>query len=264
MARIRSIKPEFPEDESLGGVSRDARFLYILLWTRCDDLGRFRASPALLAGQLYPYDDDVTARSVTGWLDELVAIDRVRLYEVNGQQYAEVVKWSKHQRIDNASKQNLMPAPPWADDSDGSPPPAAARGDSPQPSACGEPFAAGGERSGGDQEGSGGGASTAASRAESALVLLADRITDSQPRRNASRYKSSTLAGLKRERGVEALELANRFPDWSAVDIAEALEPSGNVRQIRTADPSCSNCAGTGQDPNDPELPCGCKWRASA
>lgn len=259
MARIRSIKPEFPEDESLGLVSRDARFLFVLLWTRCDDLGRFRSSPSLLASHLFPYDDDVTAKSVAAWMDELVAIERLRFYEVNGQQYGEVVNWAKHQRIDNASKQNLMPDPPWHKENDDDlPPPAETRGEPPTP-------AAGEERRGEDQEGSGGGTATAAARAESALCLLADRITQSKPRKQASRYRASTLAGLKRERGVEALDLANAHHDWDGARIAEALEPSGDgLSVVREPDPLCRRCTGTGVDPDDAEIPCSCKFRRTA
>lgn len=33
MARIRTIKPEFPQSETMGRVSRDARLLFIQLWT---------------------------------------------------------------------------------------------------------------------------------------------------------------------------------------------------------------------------------------
>lgn len=104
MPRIRTIKPEFPEDETLGAVSRDARLLFVLCWTRCDDHGRFRASPVLLRGQLYPYDDDLSTQAVAGWLTELSDAGRLHLYEVDGQSYGEVVNWTKHQRIDNASK----------------------------------------------------------------------------------------------------------------------------------------------------------------
>ncbi len=44
MARIRSIKPEFPQSESMGNVSRDARLTFIQLWTLADDSGRLRGS----------------------------------------------------------------------------------------------------------------------------------------------------------------------------------------------------------------------------
>lgn len=111
MARIRTIKPELCEDETLGSCSREARLLFILLWTRCDDHGRFRASPMLLKGQLFPYDLDLSPQTVAGWLDDLTSAGRVRTYTVNGQTYGAVVNWSKHQRIDNASRPLYPPDP---------------------------------------------------------------------------------------------------------------------------------------------------------
>ena len=49
MARIRTIKPEFPQSESMGRVSRDARLLFVQLWCICDDHGRTRAASRMLA-----------------------------------------------------------------------------------------------------------------------------------------------------------------------------------------------------------------------
>lgn len=113
MARIRTIKPEFPQSETVGRLSRDARLLFVQLWTICDDHGRCRATPKVLAGVLYPYDDD--ARDlIDGWLSELQAEDCIRLYRVDGSTYLEVVGWSKHQRIDNAGKP-ICPVPTDAD-----------------------------------------------------------------------------------------------------------------------------------------------------
>jgi hypothetical protein len=70
VARIRTIKPEFPQSESMGNVSRDARLLFVLLWTLCDDSGRTRAASRMLASLLYPYDDDAPGL-IDGWLGEL-------------------------------------------------------------------------------------------------------------------------------------------------------------------------------------------------
>ena len=102
MARIRTIKPEFPQSESVGKVSRDARLLFVQLWTICDDAGRTRAAPRLLASLLYPYDDDAPALIPT-WLKELEAAECVRLYEVDGSHYLDIPKWLDHQRIDRPS-----------------------------------------------------------------------------------------------------------------------------------------------------------------
>ena len=70
MARIRTIKPEFPQSESMGRVSREARYCFIMLWTLADDSGRLRGNSRMLASLLYPYDDDAGAL-ISGWLDEL-------------------------------------------------------------------------------------------------------------------------------------------------------------------------------------------------
>lgn len=109
MGRIRSIKPEFPLSETTGNLSRDARLLFIQLWTIVDDEGRSRAASRMLASLLYPYDDD--ARDLMdGWLSELERNQCIRLYEVEGSTYLEIVNWLKHQKIDHASKSRL-PAP---------------------------------------------------------------------------------------------------------------------------------------------------------
>lgn len=102
MARIRSIKPEFPQSESMGRVSRDARLLFIQLWTLCDDSGRARGNSRMLASLLFPYDDDAP-RLIDGWMHELEAEGCIRRYEVDGDSYLDIPKWLKHQKIDHAS-----------------------------------------------------------------------------------------------------------------------------------------------------------------
>lgn len=106
MARIRTIKPEFPESESVGRLSRDARLLFILIWTFADDSGRARASSRLLASRLYPYDDDAGGL-IEGWLAELEEGQHIILYEVDGDQYLQVTNWQKHQKIDKPSASRL-------------------------------------------------------------------------------------------------------------------------------------------------------------
>lgn len=102
MARIRTIKPEFPQSETIGKLSRDARLLFIQIWTICDDLGRARGNSRILASLLYPYDDDAKAL-LPGWLGELEDIGAIRLYLVDGDTYLEVCNWLKHQKIDKPS-----------------------------------------------------------------------------------------------------------------------------------------------------------------
>jgi hypothetical protein len=112
MARIRTIKPEFPHSESIGRLSRDARLLFIELWTIADDEGRARAAPRLLASVLYPYDDDAE-QLIDSWLDELENEQCIRRYAVDGTHYLELVNWQKHQKIDRPTPSRL-PSPPGA------------------------------------------------------------------------------------------------------------------------------------------------------
>lgn len=106
MARIRTIKPEFPQSESIGKLSRDARLLFVQLWTIVDDSGRSRAASRMLASLLYPYDDDARTL-IEGWLTELERGEQIYRYEVEGSQYLEIVKWLEHQKIDKPSKSRL-------------------------------------------------------------------------------------------------------------------------------------------------------------
>lgn len=103
MARIRSIKPEFPHSESMGNISRDARLTFILLWTIADDEGRLRGNSRMLASLLFPYDEDSRAL-IEGWLTELEGEGCIRRYSVDGASYLQIAKWREHQKIDKPSK----------------------------------------------------------------------------------------------------------------------------------------------------------------
>jgi hypothetical protein len=116
--RIRSIKPEFWESESLGRVSREARLLFIGLFSCCDDHGRARASSRLLASRLYPYDDDAL-KKLPAWIEELEKERCIRLYKVNDECYLDIPKWLNHQKIDKPSASKLPPFDDSREDSRG-------------------------------------------------------------------------------------------------------------------------------------------------
>ena len=109
MPRIRTIKPEFPQSESMGRVSREARLCFVLLFTLADDVGRLRGHSRLLASLLYPYDRDVVENPalVDGWLDELVAQKCIVRYKSGDESYIAICKWLSHQKIDKPSKSKL-------------------------------------------------------------------------------------------------------------------------------------------------------------
>lgn len=109
MARIRSIKPEFPQSESMGRVSRDARLLFVQLWTICDDEGRGRGASKMLASLLFPYDDDAP-NLIDGWLDELEREGCMQRYVADGTTLFQISNWRSHQKIDKPTP-SRFPAP---------------------------------------------------------------------------------------------------------------------------------------------------------
>ncbi len=93
--RIRTIKPEWLDDEKLALSSPEARVLSVALILLADDHGNGRAAIPLLAGRVFPGKDlAVTEKALSellGWF--------VNTYEVSGQSYYHLRNWSKHQRI---------------------------------------------------------------------------------------------------------------------------------------------------------------------
>jgi hypothetical protein len=107
MARIRTIKPEFPQSESMGRVSREARLCFILLWTIADDSGRLRGNSRMLASLLFPYDIDA-GKKIDGWLDELESEKCILRYQSESKDsYLAILNWHNHQKIDKPSKSKI-------------------------------------------------------------------------------------------------------------------------------------------------------------
>jgi hypothetical protein len=106
MARIRSIKPEFPQSESMGNVSRDARLTFIQMWTVADDSGRLRGNSRMLASLLFPYDDDAP-ELIDTWIAELVREGCIVRYKVENQTYIQIENWASHQKIDKPSQSKI-------------------------------------------------------------------------------------------------------------------------------------------------------------
>lgn len=109
--RIRTLKPEWLEDEALASLSDEARLLSVALILMADDYGNGRGHPAYLASQVWTYrNTPETLARVSRASRELVASGFVQFYEVNGQRYFHVVGWEKHQRVDKPSRP-MVPGP---------------------------------------------------------------------------------------------------------------------------------------------------------
>lgn len=111
MPRIRTVKPEFWEDELLGVMPRDARLLFIATFNMADDEGILRWTPAYIKAQAFMYDDDLTIGDVGKLMQCLTDTGLIFPY-IGGaarQQMAVVVNFRKHQRINRPQKSKLPP-----------------------------------------------------------------------------------------------------------------------------------------------------------
>jgi hypothetical protein len=106
--RIRTVKPEWLEDEKMAFASSDARVLSIGLILMSDDYGRGRANEVILSAHVFPREK--TTKTLARALRELVEMGFVELYTVTEQHYYQIRNWSKHQRVDHPGKQQL-PSP---------------------------------------------------------------------------------------------------------------------------------------------------------
>jgi hypothetical protein len=109
MARIRQLKPEFWTDDKVASLSRDARLLFLGLWTEADDDGRLVDSAKLLAGSLFPFDDDVTPKKLGTWLEEVVDQGLVIRYRRGAASYLHIVNFKRHQKIAHPRRSSLPP-----------------------------------------------------------------------------------------------------------------------------------------------------------
>lgn len=108
MARIRTIKPEFFTSEDIVSLTPLARLFFIALWCEADREGRLSWKTRSLKMRYLPGDDaDVVALS-----DELIDAGLIRIYEVDGESFADIPKFKTHQIINNREVDSFIPGHP--------------------------------------------------------------------------------------------------------------------------------------------------------
>lgn len=118
MARIRSIKPAFFDDEDIARLPSLFRLAFIGLWCQADKAGRLEDRPTRLKVNVLPYDD-VNFVEV---LDALVAARFVQRYTgPDGRAYLQIRSFEKHQRTRQDEPESELPSPPPVTDTDPSP-----------------------------------------------------------------------------------------------------------------------------------------------
>lgn len=111
MARTRSIKPGFFENDILGDLPALTRLLFIGLWCIADREGRLEDRPRRIKKMLLGYDD-VDSDEVDRMLQSLHDTGFIYRYSIGGERYIQVVNFSKHQNPHIKEKPSEIPPPP--------------------------------------------------------------------------------------------------------------------------------------------------------
>ncbi len=111
MARTRSIKPGFFDNELLGCLSPLTRLLFIGLWCHADREGRLEDRPRRLKKSILGYDD-VNAEDVNSMLNDLESNGFIIRYQVEEMRYIQIITFTKHQNPHMKEKPSEIPPPP--------------------------------------------------------------------------------------------------------------------------------------------------------
>lgn len=110
MARTRSIKPAFFDNETLGDLPPLTRLLFIGLWCIADREGRLEDKPRRIKKILLGYDD-IDAEGTDSMLQSLHDSGFICRYSMGEERYIEVVNFTKHQNPHVKEKASVIPPP---------------------------------------------------------------------------------------------------------------------------------------------------------
>lgn len=100
MARIRTIKPEFWEDEKIAELSIPCRLFFIGCWNYADDFGVIKGNAFLLKSQIFPYDETLRVSELKKWIDALVNARFLIPISHQGESYYLIRTFRIHQILD--------------------------------------------------------------------------------------------------------------------------------------------------------------------
>ena len=101
--RIRSIKPEFWQSETMASVDPFSRLMAIALLNLSDDHGYFNATPAVVRGEVFPFEESLA--NVSRALSELSRVGYICIGTTStGKRVGSVVNFKMHQKVDHPSR----------------------------------------------------------------------------------------------------------------------------------------------------------------
>ena len=109
MPRIRSIKPDFWNDEKLGQEPEVIMLTFIGLWNFSDDYGVVKANHIWLKNQIYPYKDKLRIDAFSSWLQRLSELEAIIPFTYRGESFYYIRTFRKHQKVEKPSKARNCP-----------------------------------------------------------------------------------------------------------------------------------------------------------
>ena len=112
----RIIQAQINSSESLSLVSMEAELTFDRLLTYVNKkTGRGDGRLTMLKAGLFPLRDEATEGMIFLWIDQLCAVNCVRLGCEEGRQYIELTNWGRYSSKPRAKRaEPLLPIPPWA------------------------------------------------------------------------------------------------------------------------------------------------------
>jgi hypothetical protein len=109
MPRIRTIKPDFWNDEKLGQEPESIMLTFIGMWNFSDDYGTVKANHLWLKNQIFPYKDKLRIDTFSTWLERLSELEAIIPFTHRGEGFYYIRTFRKHQRVEKPSKARNCP-----------------------------------------------------------------------------------------------------------------------------------------------------------
>lgn len=110
--RIRTIRPEFYQSESVGSMTWKARLVFINMWSYVEDNGVNLDNPRLFRGQCMPYDDSALD-DLEDAFAELEQCGSIIRYERDGKRLLFIPGFEKWQNIQRPGTCHYLPPDGW-------------------------------------------------------------------------------------------------------------------------------------------------------
>lgn len=110
MARIRSIKIGFFQNDTLSLMPASTRLLFCGLWVLADREGRLEDRPGRIWAELFPYEPQLL-HEMEGHMAALAGAGFIHRYAVGTKKFVQISNWNRHQIPQRSEAPSEIPEP---------------------------------------------------------------------------------------------------------------------------------------------------------